>query len=316
MSEARPRHTASTSRIDSPMEQADEQVLAEELTGRGQKAPAPAPAPAPGRPPKVLVDFGSPIDRPNEQLLAEELAGRGQTGPVSVPVKAPKVPVNLGAPINRPNDQLLAEELSSHGRTAPGPAPDKASKVLFDFGIPVYRANEQWVAEELASRGQTAQAPAPAPDKRSGRKAEPVLVETSQEKLERAIDMRVIGDLTLMRETIVKFVERYFDFITKGAPSVALVKAPPELVRYIGCIAMGGPKGREGWVQLIDDAQWRKALVYGIVSQALQHHVLSSLYFGGSKTLIRALEKMEQQNQEDGTRARTQTVAKFNADLE
>lgn len=80
-----------------------------------------------------------------------------------------------------------------------------------------------------------------------------------------------------------------------------LVRENEQLIRYIGCLAMGGPTGEQGWVTLLADTTCRQALVLGIIGRALKENVFNELYFGGSQRLVENLSKMEQeQTHQDG----------------
>ena len=72
-----------------------------------------------------------------------------------------------------------------------------------------------------------------------------------------------------------------------------------QLVRYIGCLAQGGPKREESWRELLIDPECRVALVVGIIGTALKEHVFSELWFGGTDEQIEELEKL-QERQKDG----------------
>lgn len=126
--------------------------------------------------------------------------------------------------------------------------------------------------------------------------------EESWRSEEEAADKRMASLLNSLRDKIRSFTASEFDFIIKGPIEKAFVNAPPELISYVGCIAIGGPNGREGWRELIENVNLRKALVFGIVSRAVQEHVLSSLCFGASYSLTKKLLSMEAaQVQEDGS---------------
>ena len=80
-----------------------------------------------------------------------------------------------------------------------------------------------------------------------------------------------------------------------------LVRENEQLIRYVGCLAMGGPTGEQGWVTLLADTTCRQALVLGIIGRALKENVFNELYFGGSERLVENLSKMEQeQTHQDG----------------
>lgn len=122
---------------------------------------------------------------------------------------------------------------------------------------------------------------------------------TPQQIDEDAEDTVVLDHLNALRTLIEDFCEANFDFKIKGPIEPAFVRAPPELISYVGCIAMGGPNGREGWRELIDNIDLRKALVHGIIGRALQEHVLASLCFGASQALMTTLEDMERRQVND-----------------
>jgi len=125
---------------------------------------------------------------------------------------------------------------------------------------------------------------------------------TPQQVLEDSQDREIITSLADLRAAIEHFSESYFNFKVKGPVDATLHDAPEELLSYVGCVAMGGPNGRAGWRQLIEDPMLRKALVCGIVNRVLHEHVVSSLCFGADEALIGELEAMEQrQVDKDGT---------------
>lgn len=81
-----------------------------------------------------------------------------------------------------------------------------------------------------------------------------------------------------------------------------LVQENERLIRYIGCLAMGGPTGVAGWNTLLGDTTCRQALVLGIIGRSLKENVFSELYFGGGETLSNTLREQEQkQTHQDGT---------------
>lgn len=72
-----------------------------------------------------------------------------------------------------------------------------------------------------------------------------------------------------------------------------------QLVRYIGCLAQGGPKREESWRELLSQPECRVALVVGIIGTALKEHVFSELWFGGTDEQIEELEAL-QERQKNG----------------
>jgi hypothetical protein len=67
-----------------------------------------------------------------------------------------------------------------------------------------------------------------------------------------------------------------------------------QTVRYIGCLAIGGPKGRQSWNEMLKDQQCRHALIVGMIGRALKEHVFSSLWFGGTEHQLEELSQIEQ----------------------
>lgn len=67
-----------------------------------------------------------------------------------------------------------------------------------------------------------------------------------------------------------------------------------QLVRYIGCLAQGGPKGEESWRELLGSSECRVALLVGIIGTALKEHVFSELWFGGTDEQIDELERLQE----------------------
>lgn len=74
-----------------------------------------------------------------------------------------------------------------------------------------------------------------------------------------------------------------------------------QLLRYIGCLALAGPKGVQSWRDLLEDKETLKALIIGIVSTALKEHVFSALWFGATPDQEQELHDLqERQKQGDG----------------
>lgn len=65
------------------------------------------------------------------------------------------------------------------------------------------------------------------------------------------------------------------------------------LIRYIGCLAHGGPHGVEDWDNLLAGSETMAALVIGIISTALKEHIFSALWLGGTTEQIEELEMLE-----------------------
>lgn len=156
----------------------------------------------------------------------------------------------------------------------------------------------QLLSEHEASRASSPAKPSPEKSNvrkgsRSPAKKKAAPVKTADQLYEEGHDQALLEKLTALRSQIGGFCKLFFDFNIKGPIEPALASASPELIRYIGCIALGGPKGREGWRELIEDVGLRKALVNGIISRVLHEHVIVSLYFGADKALSAQLAQME-----------------------
>lgn len=67
-----------------------------------------------------------------------------------------------------------------------------------------------------------------------------------------------------------------------------------QLVRYIGCLAQGGPDREESWRELLIHPECRIALVVGILGTALKEHVFSALWFSGTDEQIEELEALQE----------------------
>ncbi|KXT15697.1 hypothetical protein AC579_116 [Pseudocercospora musae] len=102
-------------------------------------------------------------------------------------------------------------------------------------------------------------------------------------------------------QEIVRALDALVQDIPPAAPTFFRdLLAKPEnaqLVRYIGCLAIGGSKGEAGWQELVSDQACRKALVVGIVGRALKEHVFGSLWFGATADQLKQLEDMERSSQ-------------------
>jgi hypothetical protein len=84
-----------------------------------------------------------------------------------------------------------------------------------------------------------------------------------------------------------------------------LVQENEYLIRYIGCLAMGGPTGVAGWNTLLGDTTCRQALVLGIIGRSLKENVFGELYFGGGETLNDTLREQERKlTHQDGKNCR------------
>lgn len=89
-----------------------------------------------------------------------------------------------------------------------------------------------------------------------------------------------------------------------------------QLVRYIGCLAQGGPKREESWRELLSHPERRVALIVGIIGTALKEHVFSELWFGGTDEQIGELETLqERQKHGEGESKKLETFRTQFADI-
>jgi hypothetical protein len=120
-------------------------------------------------------------------------------------------------------------------------------------------------------------------------------------------DNEVCGRVHKLRARVVDYARAFV-----GDTSATLRKAHcledlcgnvqnAQLVRYIGCLAQGGPNLAESWRDLLADSETRVALLVGIIGTALKEHVFSELWFGGTEEQIEELERLqERQKNGDG----------------
>lgn len=115
-------------------------------------------------------------------------------------------------------------------------------------------------------------------------------------------DYRVCKGMKLLIDEIQTYAEGRVVHDIKGHNFMNGLLANEDnkvLIRYIGCIAIGGKKGEKGWNALLTQKESRTALVIGIIGRLLEEHVFSALYFGGSEELVEHLSKMEQDQVND-----------------
>lgn len=111
----------------------------------------------------------------------------------------------------------------------------------------------------------------------------------------------VCDQMNALRSKVQDFAD---SFPPNRKPDALFSLLKPEnnqLVRYIGCLAMGGKSGAKGWQALLSDATCRRALVFGVVGRALKEKVFDELCFGADAQLNEILSKKERNHvQQDG----------------
>ncbi|KAL2350005.1 hypothetical protein BJ546DRAFT_1084974 [Cryomyces antarcticus] len=100
-------------------------------------------------------------------------------------------------------------------------------------------------------------------------------------------DAHFTESLCKLRNAVAAFAIAHFCFtIPEAVQADTLAKiavtATPELIRYAGFIAVGGPDGRAGWEKMFVQKNERSALAFGLLGHALKEHVFDSLLFGAS----------------------------------
>lgn len=70
-----------------------------------------------------------------------------------------------------------------------------------------------------------------------------------------------------------------------------LVPENEELIRYVGCLVMGGTATK--WYDLLTTDESREAIVVGITARALKEHVFGDYLFGGDKSILDRLMKID-----------------------
>ena len=111
----------------------------------------------------------------------------------------------------------------------------------------------------------------------------------------------ICSSMNEVRDSVHSFA---ISFPKPRGPDVVSALLRPEnqqLIRYIGCLAIGGKEGKEGWRKLLSDTTCMHGLVSGIVGRALKEEIFSALCFGADRKLKDVLSKQETELvQQDG----------------
>lgn len=142
-------------------------------------------------------------------------------------------------------------------------------------------------------------------DFRDSNKSHPLVQHFKHVAGEEDKDIAVCMAVHNLRAHIIDFAHGFADHIglhkTNAKSYVDSLCAEPgnaQLVRYIGCLAQGGPLGAQGWGELLADRQSLAALIVGIVGNALKKHVFSALWFGGTTKQTEELDELQQKQAE------------------
>lgn len=127
-----------------------------------------------------------------------------------------------------------------------------------------------------------------------------------QIKDEEARDREVCRRVHDLRALIVEFAREYACETSRRytrpqniARDLCRNARNAQLIRYIGCLAYGGPNGVQDWDNILAGSETMAALVTGIISTALREHVFAALWFGGTTDEIEELEKLEDKQKDD-----------------
>lgn len=199
----------------------------------------------------------------------------------------------------RAEEQLLAEVRSStdgrppdyHWQSSHGSNSNGSDSNAFpELSDPFIRANWQLLSSEMHGNAQSARSSL-SPN------APPTLLEiTDEETRDREVCRRVHD----IRALILKFAREFANgplqsHIRAQGLTSRLCRNPENthLIRYIGCLAHGGPNGVEDWDNLLAGSETMAALIIGIISTALKEHIFSALWLGGTTEQIEELEMLE-----------------------
>ena len=116
---------------------------------------------------------------------------------------------------------------------------------------------------------------------------------------EPAEDADMCKRMQLLRDEVWQFTDTYVGSLPRGEPGDCeavsnLFLACKETVRYVGCIALGGPDGEMSWDSLLTDIHCCMSLVFGMIGRALKEHVFGELWFGANEAQQRELCAQEQ----------------------
>lgn len=130
------------------------------------------------------------------------------------------------------------------------------------------------------------------------------LFDLAGRQLEAHKDAEVCRRVHKLRAQIEDFAIAYTYVVTKSShlPSVDHLCSDinnAKLVRYIGFLAQGGPKGINSWRELLTESDCLRGLIVGIVGMALKEHVFSALWFGGTPSQIEELAELEEKEKEE-----------------
>ncbi|KAI7241553.1 hypothetical protein KC330_g610 [Hortaea werneckii] len=108
-------------------------------------------------------------------------------------------------------------------------------------------------------------------------------------------DSTVCQTMDTLKEMIQQYAEGFPDLsAASDALSHLLQPQHAEAIRYVGCLALGGPDGTDSWKQLLQSSGTHKALIFGMIARALKEHVFGALWFGATPQQERELNKIQE----------------------
>ena len=121
-------------------------------------------------------------------------------------------------------------------------------------------------------------------------------------------DLEVCKRMDQLRQAVAHYSEAFPTTSKMRNYYNALINSKPgqdQIVRYIGCLSLGGRGGDKPWKELLDDEGCRRALVFGILGRVLKEHVFDDLWFGGTDAQRQALHQSQVDMAESDGKSRT-----------
>lgn len=108
-------------------------------------------------------------------------------------------------------------------------------------------------------------------------------------------DLTVCQTMDTLKQMIQQYAEGFSALPAASDPlSHVLQPQHAEAIRYVGCLALGGPDGTDSWKQLLQNSGAHKALIFGIIARALKEHVFGALWFGATPQQEKELNKIQE----------------------
>ncbi|GAB1741747.1 hypothetical protein NU219Hw_g7157t1 [Hortaea werneckii] len=123
-------------------------------------------------------------------------------------------------------------------------------------------------------------------------------------------DLTVCQTLDTLKEMIQQYAEGLSALPAASDPLSHLLQPQhAEAIRYVGCLALGGPDGTDSWKQLLQNSGTHKALIFGMIARALKEHVFGALWFGATPQQERELNRIQEDLLDKDGFQRTRTRA-------